>query len=295
MPHCVFGRRTFLLGAMLGTAVLAKARPTMELVATQRLTELENQVGGRIGVLALNTANGARLAHRENERFAMCSTFKWLLAALILSEVERGKLTLTQKVPFTPNDLFDHAPVVKAHINEGELSVETLTQAIVEVSDNTAANLLLRLIDGPAGLTRYLRKLGDDITRLDRFETELNSNLPSDQRDTTTPAAMVSTMQTLLTGNALNTASREKLIGWMKTSSTGLERLRASLPGEWSVGDKTGTGANGAVNDVAIIWPPKRAPILVAVYMSGSTRPLKELNALHAEIGRMVAEYFRGT
>jgi beta-lactamase class A len=287
------GRRTFLFGAAFSAvSVYAKARTPVMSASDTKFAELETRLGGRIGISALNTANGVRLAHREHERFAMCSTFKLLLAAAILSQVDRGELALTQTLPFTAADLFDHAPVAKAHLTERKLSIEEALAAIIQVSDNTAANLLLHLIEGPDGLTRYLRALGDPVTRLDRFETELNTNLPGDKRDTTTPDAMTAIMSRVLIGNTLSPRSREQLIGWMKTCQTGLERIRAGLPADWVVGDKTGSGLRGAVNDVAIIWPTKRAPILVAVYMSGSKRPLVELNAVHAAIGRIVVDAF---
>ena len=172
------------------------------------------------------------------------------------------------------------------------MAVEEMCAAIVEVSDNTAANLLLALIGGPAGLTNHLRELGDPITRLDRNEPGLNTNLPDDPRDTTTPDAMVGTMATILLGDALSAHGRERLIGWMKNSRTGLNRIRAGLPRDWIVGDKTGAGANGAANDNAIVWPPDRAPILIAAYLSGSTGTPEARDAAHVEISRVIVRAF---
>lgn len=289
----LLSRRSVIAGIGLGLATNCwPVQAALNQKANARIAALEQQLGGRIGVLAVDTHNGARLAYRADERFAMCSTFKLLLAAAILAGVDRGEIKLAQLVPYDSADLLDYAPVAKAHVAEGKLSVEALAASIVEVSDNTAANLLLGLVGGPPGLTNYLRKLGDPITRLDRTETELNSNLLGDERDTTTPNAMIATMQRILIGDALSSHSHNKLIEWMKLCSTGLERLRAGLPSDWIVGDKTGTGANGAVNDLAIVWPPKRAPILIAAYMSESTRTTAELNAAHTKIGRMIVETF---
>jgi beta-lactamase class A len=163
---------------------------------------------------------------------------------------------------------------------------------VVEVSDNTAANALLKLVGGPAGLTNYLRGLGDPTTRLDRIELALNSNLPGDPRDTTTPNAMAATMGKILVGDALSPAARARLTGWMKNCRTGLSRLRAGLPPDWVVGDKTGTGENGAVVDDAVASPPKRAPILIASYLSGSQGSIEALEAAHAMIGGIVAAAF---
>ena len=254
--------------------------------------EVEKQLGGRIGVAAVNTGNGARLLRRAGERFAMCSTFKWLLAAAVLAKVAEEGITLERRLSFGPRDLLDFSPVTKAHIGEGALSIKSLCEAAVEFSDNTAANTLLKFIGGPPSLTRYLRHIGDSITRLDRFELSLNTNVPGDPRDTTTPETMIATMRTILVGNALSADSRETLIGWMKDCQTGLDRLRAGLPQTWAVGDKTGTGANGAANDNAIAWPPGRSPVLIAAYMSDSHAASGALDGAHARIGSIIAAAF---
>jgi beta-lactamase class A len=164
-----------------------------------------------------------------------------------------------------------------------------MLQAMVERSDNTAANQLLRLIGGPTDYTAYLRGIGDPTTRLDRMEPELNSNLPGDERDTTTPTAMLEDMQRVLLGEVLSRGSRERLLQWMRECKTGRERLRARLPAGWEAGDKTGTGSRGAVNDLAILFPPKRQPLLVACYMTGSRAPVESLSRAHARIGALVA------
>lgn len=260
--------------------------------AEARLRELEIRSGGRLGVVALDTATWARIGHRGTERFALCSTFKLLLAASVLSRVDAGDETLGRRVPYTKADLLDYSPVTKAHVKEGALTVGQLCEAAVEESDNAAANLLLKTVGGPEGLTKYLRSLGDEVTRLDRDEPALNSNLPDDPRDTTTPASMVETVRLLLLGDALSAASREKLAGWMLACKTGRARLSAGVPSDWRVGDKTGTGGRGAANDVAIIWPPGRKPILVAAYYSDSARGYEELNAVLAEVGEIVAQAF---
>jgi beta-lactamase class A len=256
---------------------------------------VEHSLGGRIGVAALDTRNGARLAHRSDDRFAMCSTFKWLLAAAVLSKVERSGGTLDQPLRFHAKDLLAHSPVTGSHLAgrvAGQLSLEDLCQAVVEVSDNTAANTLLRYVGGPGAITAYARSLGDPSTRLDRVELSLNSNIPGDPRDTTTPAAMIETMRKVLIGDALSAGSREMLLDWLKNCQTGLQRLRAGLPAGWIVGDKTGTGENGAANDLAIIWPPQRAPILIAAYCDAAEASPDALDSAHAAIGRLVAAAF---
>ena len=285
-------RRVFLGG--LGWAAIGCATGTMRSVPTatagSSLVELEARMGGRVGLFALNTNSGQVLAHRADERFALCSTFKWLLAAAVLARVDRKNLALDERVRFGPADIIELSPVTSEHVGQGQMSLVELAKAAVVTSDNTAANLLLTLVGGPAGLTAFLRAQGDEVSRLDRNEPALNTNLAGDPRDTTSPRAMVGTLRTLLTTDALSAASRERLIGWMVECQTGGQRLRAGLPPHWRVGDKTGTGARGAVNDVAIAWPAKPGPLLLAAYLSDSTWSVPELNVVHAELGRLVAQ-----
>jgi beta-lactamase class A len=257
-----------------------------------QLDDMEAKLGGRLGVAAIDTRNGAQVAHRGDERFAMCSTFKWMLAAAILARHDRGGGILERHLSYGPKDLLPHSPVTKEHVAKGSLPIMELCKAAVETSDNTAANTLLRFIGGPSALTRYLQSIGDHTTRLDRIELALNTNMVGDPRDTTTPNAMIATMQRMLVSDELATASRDLLLTWMKNCQTGLHRLRAGLPPAWSAGDKTGTGDNGAVNDNAIIWPPQRPPILIASYLSESNAPPEALDAAHARIGTLVAEAF---
>lgn len=259
----------------------------------ERFAAIEARIGGRVGIAALNTADGSWLRHRDTERVAMCSTFKWMLAAQMLFFDMHMPDHLLQRVPFNESDLLDYAPVARQHVARGWMSVGEAAEGAVVMSDNTCANLLLNVGDGPQGLTHFLQVYGDSITRLDRTEPTLNENLPNDPRDTTTPEAMARTMQRfLLTDEVLNGTSRTRLTGWMVQSPTGRERLRAGLPADWRVGDKTGTwnGEHNATNDVAIAWPPGRAPIVIACYLSESAVDGPARNAAHAEIGRTIAE-----
>lgn len=250
-------------------------------------------MGGRVGIYVLATDTGFSISHRADERFALCSTFKWVLAAAVLAAVDEGRLALDQDIAFGAGKVIDHSPVVGTCGQGGAIPVETLARAAVVVSDNTAANLLLARVGGPAGLTAFLRAHGDMLTRLDRDEPTLNTNLPNDPRDTTTPRAMVATLRALLTMPALSSASRERLLHWMLSCETGKGRLRAGLPRDWRVGDKTGSGDRGAANDVAIAWPPGRGPVLIAAYMSDSASPPPILNAAHADLGRLIARELR--
>ena len=289
----MIGRRVFLAGAVAAAAGCARGESESRQVRSS-LELLRTELGqhARLGVAALDTGSGRSLRFDPDSRYAMCSTFKLPLAAAVLSAVDRGVLSLSDEIEFGEGDLLSHAPVVRANRRRGKLSIERLCAAIVEVSDNSAANLLLRRIGGPAAFTRFVRRCGDRTTRLDRYEEELNSNLPGDPRDTTTPAAMLGLMRTLLLGPVLAPRSRARLAGWMEDATTGLRRLRAGLPPGWRAGDKTGNGANGAANDIAIAWPPDRPPILIASYISRAEVGDAQRHAAHAAVGRIVAAAF---
>jgi beta-lactamase class A len=285
------GRRAVLAGG----AGLLLARPALAAPDFgQEIAAMEAELGGRIGVSAHDTGSGARLSHRGQQRFAMCSSFKWLLATDVLARADRGELKLDQDVAYSEKDLLGAAPFTRAHVSEGHLTIEQLCAAAVKFSDNTAANLLLGQVGGPPGLTHFLRGIGDSVTRLDRTELALNSNIPGDPRDTTMPDVMISTMKTILLGDVLKPASREKLIGWLKDSTIGLGRLRAGLPKDWVAGDKTGTGVNGPSNDNAIAWPPGRAPILMVTYVDARNATADQREAPHARIGSLIAQVFAG-
>ena len=224
----------------------------------------------------------------------MCSSYKWLLATAVLARADKGEMRLDQEIAYSDKDLLGVAPITRAHVGEGHLTVEQLCRAAVKFSDNTAANLLLGQVGGPAGLTRFLRSVGDPITRLDRTELALNSNIPGDPRDTTMPDVMIQTMKTVLLGDVLRHAARERLTGWLKDCTTGLGRLRAGLPKDWVAGDKTGTGENGPSNDNAIAWPPHRAPILMVTYVDARGATSNQREAPHARIAALVAQAFAG-
>ncbi len=283
-----------MLGGRLAERTLIGAAAAAATVAAtpNPFRAIEQSIGGRVGVMALDTGSGHSLQSRPDERFPMCSTFKWLLAAAVLSSSEAGTLALDKSVSLGGIKLVGYSPVASTRAPSGSFSIEELCAAAVEESDNTAANLLLSMIDGPAGLTAFLRRVGDPTTRLDRNEPTLNDYTPGEQRDTTTPRAMVSTLNTLLLGTTLAAPSRQRLIAWMKDCKTGLARLRAGLPTDWVTGDKTGTADGGSVNDLAISWPPGRSPILIACYLNGSKQSVDALSAAQARIARIVAEAF---
>jgi beta-lactamase class A len=289
-------RRAFTLGMLTSLAAACTrggAKAPLHEDAERQLVELERKVGGRVGVLAVDTGSGARIARRSSERFAMCSTFKIVLVAAVLSRVELGELSLDERVPFSAAALIEHADVTTAHVAEGAMALGDLCDAAIEVSDNTATNLLLPKVGGPAGLTSYARGLGDAVTRFDRNELSLNLNLPGDPRDTSTPEAFLATMQKILLGDALGPASRERILAAMKRSHTGDRRLRAGLPGDWVFAGKTGTGGRCTFNHVGVVWPPARRPILIVSYLSETEACWRDiLEGAHATIGGVLAAAF---
>jgi beta-lactamase class A len=260
--------------------------------AADALAALEARHGGRLGVVALDTASGRRMVYRPGERFAMCSTHKFLTAAAILAMVDRGRMKLDRNVSYGRADLLDYAPITRKNADRGSMTVEALCIAAIDWSDNTAANLLLGLIGGPPGWTRYARSIGDTFSRLDRIEPDLNSAVPGDPRDTTTPAVMVGNLEAVLLGKALGDASRLRLTGWLLDSKITGTLLRAGLPAGWRVGDKSGSGERGTRNDIGIILPPKAAPILAAVYYTQSSEAPASREAVIAEAGRIIARSF---
>jgi beta-lactamase class A len=287
-------RRAALAASVFAAPMLASSlgRAATAEDAAARLADLEARNGGRLGVAALDVASGKRIGHRVDERFPMCSTFKALAAAFVLARVDRGEERLDRRVVFAKSDLVPYSPVTEKHVGPGGISMAEICEAAVTLSDNTAGNLMLASFGGPAGLTAYFRSIGDEVSRLDRTEPTLNEAIPGDPRDTTSPAAALETLRRLVLGDALSEASRAQLATWLVDCKTGAKRLRAGLPQAWRVGDKTGSGERGSTNDIAVIWPPDRGPIVVVAYYTGSQAAEEARSTVLAEVGRIVAAGF---
>lgn len=291
-------RRQALAGSLLAIPTLAAfgsiARAERAGEAENKLAELERRHPGRFCVTILDLGSGRRVQHRADERILMCSTFKALVAAFVLARVDKGEEKLDRRVRFTRKELVKSgSPVTEKHVGGEGMTVAELCDATVTRSDNTAGNLLLTSFGGPAALTAFCRRLGDEVTRLDRFELELNfHDGPNDERDTTTAAAMAETLRKLLFTDALSPASRSQLAAWLITNKTGDARLRAGLPGDWLVGDKTGTNGDehGNANDIAVIWPPDRAPLIVTAFCEIPKISSRDRDAIIAEIGHIAAQ-----
>jgi beta-lactamase class A len=223
----------------------------------------------------------------------MCSTFKASLAAFVLARADRGEERLDRMIGFGPKDLLDYAPAARQNLakeTKGAMSVSDMCEAIVELSDNTCANLLLAEVGGPAALTGFWRTTGDAISRLNHNEPELNRSPPGDPHDTTTPAAMAANLRHFVLGEVLSAASRQRLTGWMLNCKTGNNRLRAGLPKDWKIGDKTGNNGKDAAGDIAVAWPRPDAPILICAYTQGGSPTAPQLEAAFTEIGRLVGK-----
>lgn len=280
-------RRSFLLLTALGFSgyLHATSKPWGDLPSA--LAQLARTNGGRLGVAALDTAGGERSGYRADERFPMCSTFKFLLAAAVLQRVDRHEEKLDHVIAIPPKPLVGNSPLTEPHA-DGTMTIAALCEAALVRSDNTAANLLLATIAGPAGLTSFCRSIGDGVTRLDRTEPSLNQALPGDPRDTTSPTAMVNDLNHILLGNALSPPSRQQLSAWMEANQTGLDKLRASLPAAWRAADKTGSNGENTMNDIAVIWPAGKKPIIVAAYITQCEGPDNKRIAMLKQIGKLV-------
>jgi len=255
----------------------------------RRWARIEGSVGGRLGVAVLDTATGELAGHRLDERFPVCSTFKCLAVALVLARVDAGQERLDRLIVVPREAVLKWAPVTRQHVGGAGMTVAELCEAAITVSDNTAANLLLASSGGPAGVTAFARRLGDEVTRLDRTEPALNEAAPGDPRDTSSPRAMAQTLRRVMLGDALSDAGRAQIVRWMTATTTGVHRLRAGVPFDWRVADKTGTGDLGSTNDIGVLWPPRRAPLVVVSYLTECKAGPDAREAALADVARSVA------
>lgn len=277
----------------MGTAGAKAAPKKLRDRIASRLRAIEHASRGRLGVQILDTANGTTFGHRADERFLMCSTFKLLASALVLQRVDRGQESLERRIVFGRVDLLPHSPVTEQHVGGNGMTLGELCEATVTTSDNAAANLILASYGGPPAFTAFARSLGDPVTQLDRTEPSLNA-WQDGVSDTTSPRAMLASLQRVTLGDALSPASRATLLRWLRANTTGETRLKAGLPAGWLIGDKTGTSdgdaqTGGTTNDIGIVWPPNRAPLLVTAYLTGSQASFAARNATLSRVGGLLA------
>jgi len=277
-----------LFTSLAPMAAQAQAKLGGTLAST--VAELEQQSGGRIGVSITELSSGQTWSHRAGEHFPLASTFKAFACAHLLDRADQGEVDIHQRVRFAKADLQTYSPVTKDRVDGNGMSLFELCDATTSMSDNTAANLILKNTGGPAALTRFMRSLGDETTRLDRFEPELNDVGPGEVHDTTSPAAAAASLQALVLGHRLGAASRAQLTAWLVANQVGGPLLRASLPDGWTIADRTGSGEYGSRGIIAVIWPKPAGtgpvgPVIAAVYLTGTTLSLDARSAIIARIG----------
>lgn len=290
-------RRVLSRRGILAAGSLAMARALSPLpgfarerdAAFGRFAALETSAGGRLGVAAHDTGSGATVHYHADERFPFCSSFKVIPASALLRRAAAEPGFLQQRITVAPKNVVANSPVTAEHLRD-TMTVAEICAAALQYSDNTAANIMIWLLGGPKQVTRFARSLGDDAFRLDRWEPQLNSAIPGDPRDTTTPAAMAKTLERVAVGDALGTAQRDQLIAWMRGNTTGGKRIRAGTPASWWVGDKTGTGDYGTTNDIAVIGPPNRPPIVLVVYFTQRKESAAPRDDVIAGAARIVVE-----
>jgi beta-lactamase class A len=252
------------------------------------LTELERQHGARLGMFSVNVTTGEELSNRANERFAMASTFKTYAAAALLKAHPLATGYFNQTIRFTQADIVANSPVTSGRVATG-MTVAELCEAAITKSDNAAGNVLLKLLGGPQAITQFARTIGDNESRLDRWETELNTAIPGDERDTTTPKGIAAGYRALVLGDALPAPERDQLKAWLLANTTGGERIRAGVPKSWATADKTGTGSYASANDVAITWTENQTPIVIAILTTKPAQDAKTDNALLADAAKIAA------
>lgn len=278
-------RRTMLmmmatLPLLLGSTALYAGTSSVQ----QKLEALEKSTGGRLGVALINTADDSQIVYRADERFAMCSTSKVMAAAAVLKQSESDKTLLNQRVEIKKSDLINYNPIAEKHVN-GTMTLAELSAAALQYSDNTAMNKLIAHLGGPDKVTAFARSLGDETFRLDRTEPTLNTAIPGDPRDTTTPLAMAQTL-----GKALAETQRAQLVTWLKGNTTGSASIQAGLPTSWVVGDKTGSGDYGTTNDIAVIWPEDHAPLILVTYFTQPDQKAESRRDVLAAAAKIVTQ-----
>lgn len=267
--------------------LVSQAKPAKSAMVI-KAGEIESRLGARVGLAVYDTGRNAHWLYHADERFPLTSTFKAFACGALLRQVDSGQTALDHTVRITQSDLVPYAPVMEKLVGQ-EVSLADACSAALRLSDNVAGNKVLERIGGPEGLTGYLRSIGDTTTRLDRREPELNEATPGDPRDTTTPEAIANSLRKLVLGDALSASSRSQLTAWLVADEVGGPLLRAGLPEDWRIGDRTGAGGHGSRGVVAVIWPPGRAPIVAAIYVTDTDATMDQRNRAIAELGAALA------
>ena len=284
--------KAFKLGFALCFAIFANLSFAQESDLIRTISQIEEQLKARIGVSVNVVGTDIHWKYHADDRFPMSSTFKTLACAALLQRVDAGTESLSRIVEVRAQDLVAYSPITETKVGEPGMTLAEFCYATITVSDNAAGNFVLKAIGGPEGLTQFMRSLGDEVTRLDRFETDLNEGIPGDPRDTTTPNAMAKAMETLVLGDVLSSSSKAQLETWLRGDSVADALLRAGIPATWEIGDKTGAGGYGSRAIAAIMWPPSVSPIIATIYITETEASMDERNAAIAQIGAAIAREF---
>ncbi|MED0999285.1 class A beta-lactamase [Bacillus mobilis] len=249
--------------------------------------KLEKEYDAKLGIYALDTGTNQTVTYRSDERFAYASTHKALAVGALLQK--KSIEDLDQKIKYTSKDLVNYNPITEKYVDTG-MTLKELADASIRYSDNTAQNLILKQLGGPSEFKKSLREIGDSVTNPERFEPELNEVQPGDTRDTSTPMALATSLQTYALSDILPIEKRNFLIDLMKRNTTGDNLIRAGVPEEWEVADKSGSGSYGTRNDIAIIWPPNKKPIVLAVLSNHAKEDAKYEDKLIADATKIVLD-----
>lgn len=274
---------------LLGSAPLWAQTANAKTHIQQQLSDLEKSSGGRLGVALIDTGDNSQILYRGDERFAMCSTSKVMAVSALLKQSETDKNLLDRRMAIKQSDLVNYNPIAEKHLDTG-MTLGEFSAATIQYSDNTAMNKILEHLGGPAKVTTFARSIGDKTFRLDRTEPTLNTAIPGDERDTTSPLAMAKSLQNLTLGKALGEPQRAQLVEWMKGNTTGGASIRAGLPASWVVGDKTGSGDYGTTNDIAVIWPANHAPLVLVTYFTQPQQNAEARKDVLAAAAKIVTE-----
>lgn len=284
-PRPRFSLTVALVLAAATALVQPLAARSAEDPVTAAALGIEAKLGARLGLMVVDTETGRQWQHRSRERFAMASTFKALACAALL---DAGETVQSRSMTIEKQDLQDYSPVTGQRVGS-QMTAAELCATTLRTSDNTAANLVLAALGGPKRVTSFLRSIGDTVTRLDRTEPMVNEAKPGDPRDTTTPESMAQSIGDLVLGDALSANGRRQLTRWMEANEVADRLLRAGVPQDWRIADRTGAGGHGTRGIVAVMWPPQRKPVIAAIYLTETDASMAERDAAIAEIGRAIA------
>ncbi|HDR7737840.1 MULTISPECIES: class A beta-lactamase BlaIII [Bacillus cereus group] len=254
--------------------------------------KLEKEYDAKLGIYALDTGTNQTVSYQSDDRFAFASTSKSLAVGALLRQ--NSIEALDERITYTREDLSNYNPITEKHVDTG-MTLKELADASVRYSDSTAHNLILKKLGGPSAFEKILREIGDTVTNSERFEPELNEVNPGETHDTSTPKAIAKTLQSFTLGTVLPSEKRELLVDWMKRNTTGDKLIRAGVPKGWEVADKTGAGSYGTRNDIAVIWPPNKKPIVLAILSNHDKEDAKYDDKLIADATKTVLNILKAT